>query len=281
MAIRMIGSISEYTRSLKLSARWQMKKDNRTYTEKSSLVSDEFEMYREQLEKAREDSNPTKAAIYQKLACGNELTAEEEAYLKEHDMMAYQKYKELRTEQENYERELKKCKTKEDVERLQTVHLGTRFAAANSIANNPNIPKAQKMGLLMQENAKAKAIAEATRKFKDSLTYDRLPTDEEKRQEEEEKLEELQGENEVGKDTPAEEEEKDEIDETLPEEGAENADSDRDLVGKGENSAERADIWTEAQTGANTAVYSYGRQAYQREAAAAPNQELIFKRKRG
>ena len=297
MGMRMIGSVSEYTRSLKLSARWQMKKESENYTQKSDAASGEFEVYREQLEKIREDNASGKSAIYQKLGCGKELTAEELEYLKEHDMVSYQKYKELQAKRESYEKELKRCKTKEDVERLKTTRFAECFASANAIANNPNIPKAQKMSLLMHENVKMKAIEELTQKFKNSSMYGKLPTDAEKLQEEEERLDKLRGDRDTEKETSSTEEKKeDDFHNDLPEKGKEEINAGNSLPENGEGgkkaevsakeetetgSAKEDIIRTAAETDARTALHSYGRQAYQREVSYQPEQERIFKHKRG
>ncbi len=193
--IMMIGNVNQYATNLKMSIKWQQKKNEGNYTQKEDQLFPELEMCREQLEQLRENTKPADVqAIYSKLQAGKRLNAEEMRYLEQNDPVAYQKAKEIEAEREQYERELKNCKTKEDVERLQTVRLGMRMAKVNSIANNPNIGDNKKMELLMFENAKNQAEAEVLAKFKDSLRYQQLPTEQEKIEEMEQKAEALRGE---------------------------------------------------------------------------------------
>lgn len=205
MSFLMAGSIYSYTQNLKLSQKWNMKKENGNYLQKQSNSSkqtenaqvSEFEQYREQLEQIREQNDPEKTNVYTKLNSGKKLSAQEMEYLRNHDPMSYQKAKEMEAERESYKRELKNCKTKEDVERLRTSRLAVRFAVANSISSNANIPKSVKAGLMAQELAKAQALDEETREFKKSLQYRAMPTDAEKKEEYEEKMDEIKGEMEV------------------------------------------------------------------------------------
>lgn len=205
MSFLMAGSIYSYTQNLKMSQKWSMKKENGNYLQKQSAASSkqtksvevsEFEQYKEQLEQIREQNDPEKTNVYTKLNSGKKLSAQEMEYLRNHDPMSYQKAKEMEAERESYKRELKNCKTKEDVERLHTTRLSVRFAVANSISSNPNISKSIKAGLMAQELAKAQALDEETREFKKSLQYRDMPTDAEKKEEYKEKMDALKGETE-------------------------------------------------------------------------------------
>lgn len=207
MGIMMTSSLHEYTRNMKMSTNWSLKKRTGNYMQKGQAtaisknnpVYSEFERYREQLEKMREQNDPDRVAIYAKLESGKKLSPEELEYLRNNDPAAYQKAKEIEAEKENYKQALKRCRTKEDVERFHTTYVATRAAVANSIANNPNIPKLQKMGLLMHEKAKLQALTEETKAFKASSRYANMPTDAELKAELEENAEALRGETEETK----------------------------------------------------------------------------------
>lgn len=220
MGIMMTGSIFNYTRNMKMSANWNFRKSTGSYIQKGSATAlprdnplySEFERYREQLAQMREQNDPDRVALYAKLESGKKLSPEELEYLQNNDPAAYQKYKEIEAEKESYKQALKRCKTKEDVERFHTTYVATRVAVANSIANNPNIPKAQKMALLVHENAKLQALAEETKAFKESSRYANMPTDAELQEELEREAEALRGEKEEIK--PEETNETDKTEET-------------------------------------------------------------------
>ena len=194
MGIAMIGSVSQYARSMKMTMDWKQKKETRNYTKKSDEKVSEMDLYRRQLEEIRENAADDRATIYMKLQNGKKLTADELDYLREHDPEAYKKAKELEAEQKRYEEELKRCKTKDEVEEVRMTYLASKMAVAKEVSSNPNIPKAQKMAILLQENAKIKAAMEAELKFKNSSQYANLPTAEEEAQETEERRAQLRGE---------------------------------------------------------------------------------------
>ena len=76
------------------------------------------------------------------------------AYLEEHDPQLYKKAKEIEMERQAYEQELKRCKTKEDVQRLKMSHAASALSTVNEVKNNPNIPGGKKLELIVQEHCK-------------------------------------------------------------------------------------------------------------------------------
>lgn len=194
MGIAMIGSVSQYAKSMKMTMDWKQKKSSGDYTKKADEKVSEWDRYRQQMEDIRKAAAEDKSSIYMKLSSGKKLTAEEMDYLREHDPEAYKTAKEIEAEQKRYEEQLKRCRTKEEAERLRMTYLSHKAAMAKEVANNPNIPKGQKMAILLKENAKMKAVREADEEFKRSSRYAALPTEEEKAREEEERMEELRGE---------------------------------------------------------------------------------------
>ncbi|MCC8024570.1 MAG: hypothetical protein LIP16_04610 [Clostridium sp.] len=186
-----IGSIGAYTRAMKMQMQWKQKADSGDYTRKAdsgvSAQSTQADLLKKQLEEVRDSGNADLGAIYTKLSTGKKLTTEEMAYLKEKDPAAYQKAKEIQAERARFKEELKRCRTKEDFQRLKTMHMSASMARVNAVANDSDIPKTAKMALLVHENAKLKAIAEAEQEFVKSGAYHRLPTDAERSQEIKEK----------------------------------------------------------------------------------------------
>lgn len=164
-----------------MQAQWQQKTETGNYTQKAgSGAGPEVDSVQRQLEQLRENKDVDLETIYAKLYSGKKLSSDELAYLREKNPEAYKKAKEIEAERKSFKENLKRCKTKDDFQRLKTLHLSVAMARVNGIANDPNIPKAKKMELLLQENAKTKAVEEEARKFVESGSYNRLPTDAER-----------------------------------------------------------------------------------------------------
>lgn len=61
-----------------------------------------------------------------------------------------------------YEQELKKCRTKEDVQRLKLSRIGSSLATVKSIENNPHITQEKKLQMISLENAKCEKLERNT-----------------------------------------------------------------------------------------------------------------------
>lgn len=179
-----VGNLNKYTKNMKMQTKWKQKKESANFApeeHKTELQrkNDQFKKsYMEQ--KANDDNNKTLSDIYTKINTGAKLTSEEMQYLQSKDPMAYQRLKSIEAEKSGYDKELKQCKTKDDVKRLRVTKLYSSLAAMNSVSNNPNIPEGTKMGIAAAENAKITEFDKAVEKFIKSGDYNRLPTDAEK-----------------------------------------------------------------------------------------------------
>ncbi len=178
-----VQSLNAYTRNMEMQMKWQKKRDTNDFTADGSmrLDNDPTRRQAEEIRKSREDGSDQLAKqIDLKLNSGQKLTAEEMDYLRKHDPQAYQKVKSIEAEQKNYENELKKCKTKEEVERVKMAHTATSLSAVNSIMNNPVIPEEKKFELVMQEHRKNQALQTTAQEFVESGEYAKLPTEAER-----------------------------------------------------------------------------------------------------
>lgn len=176
-----VQNMGNYTKTMKMQMKWQKKKASGDFTADGSTKLDPLRMQAEEIRKSRQDgSAKLSAQIDLKLQCGQKLTAEEMEYLQKTDPQKYQKIKSMEAEQANYEKELKKCKTKEEVQRVRMAHTATSLSAVNSIKNNPAIPKEKKLELIMQEHYKHMALETSTKEFIESGKYAKLPTEAEK-----------------------------------------------------------------------------------------------------
>lgn len=200
-----VQSLNAYTRNMEMQMKWQKKQDTSDFTADGSMkiTDDPTRRQAEEIRKSREDGSDQLAKqIDLKLNSGQKLTAEEMDYLRKHDPQAYQKVKSIEAEQKNYENELKKCKTKEEVERVKMAHTATSLSAVNSIMNNPVIPEEKKFELVMQEHRKNQALQTTAQEFVESGEYAKLPIEAERMKAEKE-LEEAK-EKELGIERPSE-----------------------------------------------------------------------------
>jgi hypothetical protein len=200
MDITQIGSLNTYLKQTKLETQWNLKKETGNYSAHTKSLdewlSDQTEAtdatsaYTASSTSSDSSTGDTKLqSIQQKLYTGKTLTAEEKSYLQEKDPIAYGKAQAMEMEQKSYEAELRRCKTKEDVQRLKMAHLGASLTAVKSVENNPNITTEKKLEVISMENGKNAALERITQKFVKKGYYDKLPTDAEKAEAEKEQRE--------------------------------------------------------------------------------------------
>lgn len=177
-----VQSLNSYTKNMEMQMKWQKKKASGDFTaDGTTTIADSVKQQAEEIRKANKDGTTKMTAqIELKLNSGQKLTAEELAYLRDHDPQAYQRVKATEMEQKHYEQELKRCKTKEEVQRVKMAHAATSLNMVNEIKNNPNIPESKKLELIWNEHRKNKALEESTQEFVESGKYAKLPTEAEK-----------------------------------------------------------------------------------------------------
>lgn len=177
-----IGSIGTYMKTMDMKGRWQQRRATGDFTaDGNSTLTGWTEKEQEKqsaikmLESSRGDQ--TMQSIYSKMYSGGKLTAEEKQYLQQKDPAAYQRLRASETEQKGYENELKRCKTKDEVQRVKMNHTASSLNAVNTIMNDPQIPQDKKLELVMQEQQKNAALQRITTQFVKDGSYARLPTE--------------------------------------------------------------------------------------------------------
>lgn len=164
-----------------MTQKWEQKKKSGNVLKKEaralSQEETELQMYQDQLEAQRKGNE--NSALYTKIQCGQKLTSEEEAKLKELDPKAYMEYKADQIEQEAYEKKLSQCKTKEEAERLHVNKLQSNLSKLKSIVNNPNIPKSEKIKEAQRIQGDTTVTVRIFHEFTLSETYKNMPTEEE------------------------------------------------------------------------------------------------------
>ena len=183
-----VQSLNSYTKNMEMEMKWQKKKATGDFTaDGSTTIADSVKKQAEEIRKANQDGTTKMTAqIELKLNSGQKLTAEEIEYLRDHDPQTYQRVKATEAEQKHYEQELKRCKTKEEVQRIKMLHAATSLDTVNDIKNNPNIPKSKKLELVWNEHRKNMALQQSTQDFIESGKYAKLPTEAEKQKAEKE-----------------------------------------------------------------------------------------------
>lgn len=182
MNFNTIQSLNSYTKNMEMQMKWQKRKDTSDFTaDGTTTIDDWVKKQADEIRQANKDgSSKLQAQIDLKLKCGQSLTAEEMEYLKKTDPETYQHVKSMQAEQKQYEEELKRCKTKDEVERVKMLHTASSLNAVNSIMHNPAIPENKKFELVMREHQKNQALQESTKEFIESGKYAKLPTEEER-----------------------------------------------------------------------------------------------------
>ena len=165
------GTLHNYTKAMSMQLCWKLK-------ERSGNVS----AHPDSLESAQ----PTAGAddklkeVMEKVYAGQRLSREEKAYLKEKSPELYAQIEAAEREDKAYEAELKRCRTKEEVQRVKTSHMGAALTRVHDTMHNSAIPKEKKLEILTVEKYRSGRLEARTRKFVRSAEYHQLPTDIEK-----------------------------------------------------------------------------------------------------
>ena len=124
MNIAMMCSMNTYTQTMKMQMKWQQKKASGNYTARSDSAAKETTEKKDIQTRLLEDMQNNSSAnmkqqISTKMMAGKRLSSAEMEYLKENDPQTYQKARAIEMEREAYERRLKQCRTKEEVQRVK------------------------------------------------------------------------------------------------------------------------------------------------------------------
>lgn len=167
-----IGLITGYAKTMKRKYDWNKKKKDNDFQSQSKKTELERknDIFKADYKRMQENSNNDKTlqSIHSKINAGANLTYSEMRYLQQKDPALYQKLKSQEMELKNYERDLKRCKTKEEVERLQMTKLSEALIRI----------KANK-GSAQEEMKKLQEFKKIDAKFAKSGGFAELPTENE------------------------------------------------------------------------------------------------------
>lgn len=176
------GTVENAVRLQVLNNKWQQKKDSgkltkdernarENWTREDYLIQD----IKEQAEQNRKAEHDTR--IDNKIMAGGTLTPDEEKYLEQNNPEALKKYKEIKAEKKLYEEKLKKCRTKEEVERVKLNTMGEYASALKKVVNDPLIPKSEKLAKAREMLAKTNNVQNVHISFVNSSEYEELPAE--------------------------------------------------------------------------------------------------------
>jgi len=181
-------SLNNIRRNGDLERKWEKRKqegfstDGLTERQKDNVNF--INAYKEQQELHPEDKEMQK--ITNKIYAGSKLTEQEMQYLQKKNPVLYQKMRAMEAEAKQYEEDLKRCKTKDEAQRIKMNKINASVASIRSIESNPHISDADKLAFAQAEQVKMREIEKITMKFIESGAYAALPTDAEKFQTEKE-----------------------------------------------------------------------------------------------
>ena len=177
MSVIMLSSVNQYIKTLKLETTWNLKRERGDFTARGKKLEDWFTPSATFAagEGHRDEGQSKLQAIQMKVYNGKTLTQKEKEYLKEHAPETYEKARSLEREKRAYEQALRRCRTREEVERLRLSRLGTALSTIQSVEHNPNISTADKLDICLTEQGRTAALQRAIRRFVERGDYDRLP----------------------------------------------------------------------------------------------------------
>lgn len=176
------GTVKNAVQLQALNGKWQQKKESgkltkeernarENWTQEDYIIQD----IKDQAENNRKVEHDTK--IDNKIMAGGTLTPDEEKYLEQNNPEALKKYKEIKVEKKSYEEKLRKCKTKDEVERVKMNTMGEYAASLKKVVNDPLISKSEKLAKAQEMLAKTNNVQDVHISFVNSPEYEELPTE--------------------------------------------------------------------------------------------------------
>lgn len=139
-----------------------------------------------QLKKEAEDARKSSilSSIDAKLKAGALLTDDELQYLRENSPELYQEAMDIKREREQYKKQLKACRTKEDVQKLNMTKLQSFVSEMRAVCSNPSIPKGEKIKQANKILRRVMGIQNEHLQFTKTQEYQQMPSEQEIREEE-------------------------------------------------------------------------------------------------
>ena len=192
MSFTMVTSLNTYAKNMKMQMKWEQRRTNGDYSH------DNTTSFARQLQQEAAGisgglgvngiGEPTGGSSHQsimsgiraKLNAGKKLSSSELSYLKKNDPETYQHVKAMEAERKAYEQRLRRCKTKEEVQRLKASQMASSLDRVRDVNNNPNIPDKNDKNQVNDEKASQTEDKNQVTDEKTSQTEDRNQVTDEK-----------------------------------------------------------------------------------------------------
>ena len=213
-----ISSLSSFMKQTEMQSKWKLKKDRNDYkadgsTSLDSILKgssagsqkggitvqhmDEQSRLEAMLPDPPDPEEQKLREITTKYQNGEKLTEDEKEFIRKKNPELYNEIRNSDAEAENYEREIKNAKTKDEVNRIKNAHALRAYATVQSVENNPNISEGYKLAVALREMRNSNIRQKIEAEFVKSGEYEKLPTEaeeaivrEEERQAREEEVQE-------------------------------------------------------------------------------------------
>ena len=189
------GTLQGYTKTLALQTRWNLKRSSGDVNAHTKSLGGMLAKTpaaataQQQIDEQRENGSDKLKDIMEKVYAGKKLTRDEKEYLKAKNPAAYAQIESANQEQKAYERALKRCRTKEDVQRAKALRTGAALTRVNAVLHDPAISQEKKLEAIGIEKYRLEKLNESERAFVKRGEYGKLPTDAEKSRAEKEERE--------------------------------------------------------------------------------------------
>ena len=158
-----IGNIRQYAKSIGSRTVWNLKKQSGDLTGHGKTLHTYVSRPKAASPLPQEDRDDRLTGIINKAQAGKKLSQDDWEYLRTKNPQLYQKLRQVEQEAESYEKALRRCKTRDEVQRLHTSKLGEVLVQAKNGDD----------GAIFRLNRMERAMTE----FTESKTYRKMPTE--------------------------------------------------------------------------------------------------------
>ena len=133
MDLLSVGSATRYAKNAALKTQWNLKKQSGDFAGHKKSLQDYVNVTKASSVLPRTDEADNKmSAIITKAQTGKKLSPDEWEYVRAKNPTLYEELREEEQEQENYEKALRRCKTKDEARRLHVSKLADVMTAAKN-----------------------------------------------------------------------------------------------------------------------------------------------------
>ena len=127
-----IGSANRYAKNMARRTQWNLKKQSGDFAGHKKSLGDYVNMTKASSVLPQDETDHKMSAIMAKAQAGKKLSPDDWEYLKQKNPTLYEKLRQAEEEQENYEKALRRCKTRDEAQRLHVSKLADIMTAAKS-----------------------------------------------------------------------------------------------------------------------------------------------------